>query len=225
MKNYLFLFIIFFANYSIFLGQTNSNPYIPQIDSVQKLLNTQTKEDTAKVRRLYDLAFLCFYDLQYERGLIAANQARQLSKSLNYPKGEGLYLNTILFFPLGNISFYYYLEKIWFYDAISEKEETNKLMEIRTGKKDLKKENGQLFVALGYFEKVQDKETVAKILAAISANYQQLENNNESLVYTDRAIRLFNEIGQRVPASYLLLAKITMLEKMGKLTEAREAEI
>ena len=93
MKNCLVLFIIFFTNQGMSYAQAIENHYSSKIDSVQQLLMTQPKEDTTKVKRLNDLALLYIFDMQFERGMLAAKQARQLSQKLNYPKGEGLYLN------------------------------------------------------------------------------------------------------------------------------------
>ena len=103
-------------NYSFGLAQKAVNLYTAKIDSVQNLLNKSPKEDTTKVKRLNDLALLCSFDMQFERSILAAKQARQLSKKLNYLRGEGLYLNFMGLIS-GNgfyIGYYYFNIKKFF---------------------------------------------------------------------------------------------------------------
>ena len=225
MKNRFILLIFSFTLLSILNARELKNNYSLKIDSIQQLLNSQLKEDTIKIRRLYDLALICFYDRQYQRGLIAAKQARQLSKDLHYLPGEGLYFNSMMLFQKGKIANYYYIEKNWLFPDRMKKKETNILEEITPPKTDPVKENEQLYPALNYFEKLQDKETMANILAAIAENYFQLNKYNESLLAADQAIKLFKDLGQKAPAFCLLLTKIAVLEKMGQLKEANEAEV
>ena len=87
-------------------GQDPVSPNNTIVDYLQSLLDSEL-EDTLKVIRLHELARICFYDLQYERGLVAVRQARQLSAKLKFRNGEGLYLRTMNIFhrdnPLENI--------------------------------------------------------------------------------------------------------------------------
>ena len=89
LKILLFLLLPLLAN-----AQT-PGAYTSQIDSVQTLLDKISKKDTLRVIELNRLARLCIYDLQYERGLTAATEARELAKAIKYPQGEGMYLRTL----------------------------------------------------------------------------------------------------------------------------------
>ena len=95
-KNLILLFLLIFSSLLVASAQEVGNPLPAKIDSIQRLLDAQPRKDTVKVKRLNDLALLCSFDMQFQRGLLAAKQARQLSQKLNYRKGEGLYLNFMI---------------------------------------------------------------------------------------------------------------------------------
>ncbi len=217
----LVLFLLFFSSYTF--AQSNVSAYTAKIDSVQKLLMTQPSEDTTKVVQLNDLALLCLFDMQFERGILAAKQARQLSQKLNYPKGEGLYLNFMMFMS-GGADPYYYHKKTLFYADIREKEEPNKLMEFMPQKTDSEKVIVKLLEALKHFEKDNDKEMMAHILGAISTNYQMLNKTNENIQFADQSIKLFKEIGQPELVAMISFNKIRALEANNKIKEANEVE-
>ncbi len=106
MKKFIF-FLSVIPGLNLLFAQGNTNLYQEKIDSIQKILNAaQSANDTIKVKRLNDLARICFFDLQIEKGFIAAKQAHQLSKTLNYKKGEGLYLRTMAVFHNNNPAFF-----------------------------------------------------------------------------------------------------------------------
>jgi two-component system, NtrC family, sensor kinase len=223
MKKILLLFIFFFINQGSSYAQAVAKPYTPQIDSIQQLLSTQPADDTTKVKRLNDLALLCLFDMQFERGMLAAKQARQLSQKLNYLKGEGLYLNYMMFMT-GGISPYYYLKKALFYADNGVKDEPNKLMEIFPQKRDPEKVIVKLLEAFKYFEKDNDKEMMAHMLWAIGANYQMLNKTNENIQYTDQAKKLFMETGQPELALMVSLNKVLASQANNKIKEENEIE-
>ncbi len=206
------------------------NSYATKIDSIQNLLNSQTHEDTMQVNRLNDLALLCLFDLQFERGILAAKQARQLYQKLNYPKGEGLYLNFMMFMSGSSDIYYYssdiyyYFKKSWFYAESGLKEEPNQLMENFSPKNDPQKVILKRLEAVKYFEKVNDKEMMAHILGGIGANYQTLNKTNEGILYIDQAIKLFKETEQPELALMASLNKEFALQTVNKIKEANEVE-
>ena len=208
---------------TIGFAQKATNPYTIKIDSVQYILNKNSKEDTTKVKRLNDLALLCLFDMQFARGILVAKQARQLSQKLNYLKGEGLYLNFMMFMSSGAGS-YYYLKKNLFYADIKEKEEANRIMELFPQKRDPEKVIAKYLEAFKFFEKDNEKEMMAHILWAISSNYKMLNKTNESIQFTDQAIRLFNETGQPELAAMVSFNKIFALQANNKIKEANEIE-
>ncbi len=208
---------------SLGFAQNATNLYTAKIDSVQNILNKKPKDDTIKVRQLNDLALLCTFDMQFARGIHAAKQARQLSQKLHYLKGEGLYLDFMGFASSG-LGWYYYYKKTVFYSEIGEKEEPNKLIAFMPQKIDSEKVIVKLLEALKYFEKDNDKEMMAHILAEISSNYQMLNKTNENIQYADQAIKLFKETGQPNLASLISINKIIQLRLGKKINEANEAE-
>ncbi len=226
MKKFIF-FLSVIPGLNLLFAQGNTNLYQEKIDSIQKILNAQSANDTIKVKRLNDLARICFFDLQIEKGFIAAKQAHQLSKTLNYKKGEGLYLRTMAVFHNNNPAFYNYFDKKakWLYDDINENEDNiNFEFPESSDESIIKKTNTQLLVALGYFEKHPDKEVVAHILSGISTIYYYANKPDEALPYLERALKEFKEINQEAPAGVLLVVKMYILQKAGKIKEANEVE-
>jgi two-component system, NtrC family, sensor kinase len=219
---FLTLFLIFLCLQTSW-SQGNANPIIFKIDSVKQLLNAEPKDDEVKVKRLNELARMCFYTFQYTEGLIVTKQAHQLSSKLNYQKGEGLYLRTMSVFH--NHSFEdFWIRTKWFYSDLKEKEDVS-INNFYYHDRNLEKENPALFDALKYFEAQQDKETIANILQAIASNYSNINQVDKAMPYVERALMLFKEIGRNVPYFYMLVIKIYGLEKAGKKEEAKVFEI
>jgi two-component system, NtrC family, sensor kinase len=220
----LFLTVIFaFLSLHTSWSQAPSNLVITQIDSIKQLLTAETNEDTVKIKRLNELARMCFYTFQYTEGLIATKQAHQLSSKLNYRKGEGLYLRTMSVFH--NHSFEdFWIRTKWFYNDFKEKEDLSD-SDFYYHNRNFEKENPALFDALKYFEAEQDKETIANILQAIASNYSNINQVDKAMPYVERALTLFKGIGRNVPYFYMLVIKIYGLEKAGKKEEAKISEI
>ena len=222
MKDLIFALLIIFSNWDILLAQS---PYVNKIDSVQNLLNETLEDDSIKVKLLNELSLLYSFDMEFERGLITANQARQLSKKLNYPKGEGLYLNTMRLLLVNSLlSDYYNIKKTLLYADIKEKEESNKIIKVIPQKRDPEKAIVKLSEALKYFEKENDKEMMAHILYYISVNYRTLNKTSEFIQYADQAIKLFKETTQSELAFIVLLDKIIQFQSSQKIEEANELE-
>jgi signal transduction histidine kinase len=222
MKKLIFL-LSFIPGINSLFAQGNTNLYKGKIDSIQTLLNAQPANDTIKVKRLNDLARLCFFDLQIEKGFIAAKQAHQLSKKFNYKKGEGLYLRTMAAFHYTTDLYQYFdiKAKMVYYD-INENEDNINLQFPEFFKGIIEKNNRQLTIALNYFNKNPDGEIAANILYRISRMYYYLAKPDESLLYLERALKEFKEINQEGPAVMLLLTKMFFLQKEDKIKEANE---
>ena len=116
--------ILFCLTSTLSNAQQTSNSYTSQIDSVQTILDKISKKDTLRVIELNRLALLCIYDLQYERGLTAAIEARALARTMNYPQGEGMYWRTFDMLhpyvfaevePYGTLAF-------WSFDDVKKRE-------------------------------------------------------------------------------------------------------
>jgi len=222
-KNLILSFLLIFSSLRVAPAQEVGNPLPTKIDSIQGLLDAQPRKDTLSVKRLNDLALLCFFDMQFQRGILAAKQARQLSQKLNYPKGEGLYLNFMMLMS-GSTGFYYYFKKILCYAVIKEKEEPNKLMDLFPQKRDPEKVIEKLLEALKYFEKNNEKEMMAHILGTICTIYLESNKTKESLKYSDRALKLFKEIGRPELAAMASFTKAFALQAKNKMAEVNEIE-
>src|SRR4249920_937238 len=95
MKSIVFLMFVklFFIN--TLFAQGYHEQYQRKIDSVEAVIQKEPKEDTLQVIRFIELARICFFDMQLEKGMTIARQARELSRRINYRKGEGLYWYTL----------------------------------------------------------------------------------------------------------------------------------
>ena len=231
MKKYLLVLLMSNAGINLSLSQTGTNAYLIRIkiDSVQQLVSGHAADDTTKAGLLNQLAFLYLLDMQYDSSLIAANTARQLSKKINYSKGEGLYLNYMMIFSGINIptvpfSQYYFYTKSLFYADTRQTEDPIIPIGVGATQRDYEKNNIKLLEAYHYFERENKKEMMAYILAAVSSHYQMMNKTNENILYTDRAVKLFNETGHKALSVLLLLTKIPVLEQMGNTKEALATE-
>src|SRR6218665_416679 len=97
MKNYYLSFILVLSCMLNARAQELKSEFSASIDSVQRIINSHSKEDTTKVVLLNDLARFCFFDQQFKRGFIATRQARLMAQKLNYAKGEALFMRTMAF--------------------------------------------------------------------------------------------------------------------------------
>lgn len=229
MKPYAVIFFLFFCGFSPSVAQTNTSPYEVKIDSLQTLIDRQTNEDTLKVKRLSYLARACFYDLQYQRGLVATVQSRQLAKKLRYATGEALYWrNLFTFNRFGGIGLddYYSRREDWFYADRGQKVDLNQFrIQLPPGRSD--KAKTELEKAMAYFEKQPDKEILANIhfqyatILQLTIAFGSYDRYHESL---DKAADLFRKNNQETLAFFCILQKVPVLEQFKKTKEAREAE-
>ena len=222
-KIILLLFVI--SGFNILFGQENKNLYQEKIDSIQKLLNAQPQDDTVKVKRLNDIARICFFDLQFERGFIATKDARQLAEKLHYKKGEGMYLRTMA--DLNNyspLSLYYDQKAKWLYAGINEKEDILHLDIPYPDSAWIEKAKLRMYEAIKFYEKKQEKEATAQMAYNIGLFNLWLNKPNEVVVYLEQSIKLFKEINQCAPAALVLSLKMSSLEAIGKTKEAEESD-
>lgn len=123
MKNFIkytrkiiLLCIIFFSTFPV-------NGQIGKIDSIEQLLNTPIY-DTLRADLLNELSFLYVHD-NYQKSLLNANLAIELSKEINYAKGlaEGYHRMAAAYFISGNYtkSTDFYLKSLRINDSIQNK--------------------------------------------------------------------------------------------------------
>lgn len=205
-------------------AQHTLNPYQAKIDSLQILIKYQPKADTNTVKRLNYLARICFYDMQFQRGLLAALEARQLAKKLHYAKGDALYWRTLAIFDAAPLGYYYYnyLAK-WSYADQKQQEEIPQLGVDYPTKPNLEKVKTELQVALNYFEKHPDPNR--EILANLLVIYVGFNKREDQAPYIDKIYRQLRENNLTTALFFLRVYDMVYLEREGKLKESKEAEI
>src|SRR6187549_220609 len=72
-----------------------------KIDSLQQLIKSNPQTDKEKVRLLNEYARICFYNQEYNEGLIAAREARELSKKIEFDGGIIMYHISLSVFSQG----------------------------------------------------------------------------------------------------------------------------
>jgi hypothetical protein len=91
----------------LYVGLTNINGQDSllvdrsKIDSLKTLIELNSKADKEKVGLLNEYARLCFYNQEYKDGLIAAREARELSKKIEFDGGIIMYHITLGIFSQG----------------------------------------------------------------------------------------------------------------------------
>src|SRR6187549_2857600 len=91
----------------LYVGLTNINGQDSllvdrsKIDSLKTLIELNSKADKEKVGLLNEYARLCFYNQEYKDGLIAAREARELSKKIEFDGGIVMYHVTLGIFSQG----------------------------------------------------------------------------------------------------------------------------
>ena len=114
MKSFKILFLLLFVAFQFCNAQETPYRYIVKADSVQKLLSKHRGQDQQKVLWLNEFARYSNHCLQFKNGLIATQQARELSKKLNYKNGEVQYYRTMDdLFRDDILSFYYRKQADW----------------------------------------------------------------------------------------------------------------
>ena len=230
MLRHILTYLLFWLTMRSVLAQPTSvnSPFTAKIDSVQRLLTNPPTIDTLQVIRLHALARLCFVDLQFKRGLLAAKQAQALAQQLQYDHGEGLYLQTLTAFSYTNSLWFYYDFQ---FGLATDKHQQAPPFNSSSGSSlgypldlDYTAVNRQLETALTYFSTQRDTEMMALILSFISANYRYLHKVDESLAYLDRSIQAFQQAHQPVASYYLLAYKMRLLQGPTRLPEANRVE-
>lgn len=206
-------------------GQDSVSPYNTRIDSLQSLLDSENLDDSLKVIRLHELARLCFYDLQYENGLVAARQARRLSAKLRYLNGEGLYLRTLNIFHKGNpLENIYNLQTSLFYQRNHLTEISITPFGLTAHNPDPAIKNKQLLKALESFALDEDLEIRGHLFFAVANDFFTLNQSEEAMVYANRAENAFDSIKATVPVFESKLLKLRILIHLGKTVEADSME-
>src|SRR6188508_1466863 len=145
--------------------------YGHKTDSLQNLITNNKEGDIVKITLLHDLARTCFYNLAFKRGAESLRTAQQLSKKINYPNGEALYLRTMAALlvqtPPG---LYYEYHAKWLFRELKLKDDFDDLhlsfsaLIKSEGKNFAQNHAAQLQEGLAYAESIRDDELIAAFL-------------------------------------------------------------
>ena len=241
MKQLLFLLFLIIGSNEI-VAQDTIRVEKEDLERLSSQINKHSKLDTNRVHLLTEYANLCFYDLDFLNGLKAANEARSISKEINYAKGEGFYLKSMSIFKQRSISAEKSLKGSSRIRAIFIKEldiyleaEGNSILGQYTnfdilgrimmpyGARDTEIDTliSHLQAALSYFSTTENLETVANIhFALFLAN--ETSNDVKSNEHKIMAQNLYHTLGQSYQELLILNYDLHRLLEQGKEVKALE---
>ncbi len=198
-----------------------------QLDSLHQLIENG-REDTNQIILLNEYARLCFYNLDYLSGLLAASEARTLAEKLRYRNGELHFFKTISHLHRNTtLGAYYLIISDWHSnEGIPQDALTGAFSHpIGLYDHDLNRIQNQLLLALDSLENEGDKEIIANLYFAIFHNSELLGDTDQAADYWDLAYDAIVELGQPFPRVLLLFKKIGFLRFINNVDSARQLEI
>jgi signal transduction histidine kinase len=199
------------------------------IDSLYQLINGHTKDDQEKVRLLNEYARQCFFNSEFQRGLIATKNAWELSGKIKFEGGKIMYALTLATFHGNGESMYrfYKRQAEWLSMGSNDNymHDYTDLVFPDNYPGDIGKSINRLLDSYKYFEKIGDKEILASIINPIKTYYYFQSNYPETQRYVDVASDLYHELGMTYP--YYLYKTFTMriLIAEGKEEAAKNLEL
>src|SRR5688572_6511691 len=227
MKKVISIFIIGMCFSNAFAQEINEI-YAVKMDSLQKLVEARSKNDQEKVRLLNEYARQCFFNLEFQKGLIAARDARELSNKLDFEGGEVMYYLTLATFHGAGPMYTYYQKKAQWMSMKTGSELSKYYTDVVLPSgypPNLSQSlNDKRLASYQYFKKIGDNEIQASLLGPIAGYYFQ-NRISQPINYLDTARRLYKESGQTYP--YLLYSTFSIgsLTAQGKTNEARKIEL
>jgi len=168
-----------------------------KIDSLQQLIKSNPQTDKEKVRLLNEYARICFYNQEYNEGLIAAREARELSKKIEFDGGIIMYHITLSVFSQGRgaINSYHRIKASMLATKTGDKALLRNPFIPRgypyaLNEKTLKK----LQPALEYFTALGDKEIITDILFINGLYYVQNRQPDKANQVMDHIIALYKDM-------------------------------
>ena len=198
-----------------------------QLDSLHQLIEN-SREDTNKIILLNEYARLCFYDLDYLSGLLAAKEARSLAEKVKYRNGELQFFKTISYLHRNTtVGAYYLIISDWQSNEGIPQDALTGAFSHPIGLYDheLNRIQNQLLLAVDSLENDGDKEIVANLYFAIFHNSELLGDADQATDYWDLAYDAFVELGQPFPRVLLLFKKIGFFRFINNVDSARQLEI
>lgn len=203
--------------------------------------------DTIRVNKLIHYAEACFYDLDFLNGLIAAAEARSISKTINYNNGKGLYLKCISIFRrrvnagsgyANNLdissSAYEYVNQLDIYYEVLGNRILGHLTDLDvfgnikmpSGSRDLEIDTikSNLEEALSYFSSLDEIEINAYLHEALAVVYFNT-HQDKSTFHKETAQRLYRELDLSYHQIMILVRDIDHLLKNKEENLAQPLEI
>ena len=199
MQRKLVMLIVLFLYVGLFNinGQDSLLVDRSKIDSLKRLIELNSKADKEEIRLLNDYARLCFYNQEYKEGLIAAREARELSKEIAYDGGIIMFHITLGIFSQGRgiINPYYRMKAGMLAKKTGDKALLrNPVMPndypYPLSEKTLKK----LQPALEYFTPLGDKGILTVILFINGLYYIQNRQPDKVYQFMDQIITLYKDM-------------------------------
>ena len=165
-----------------------------KIDSLHQLIANRNKDDEEKVRLLNEYARLCFYNQEFQIGFIAARDARELSKKLDFTGGEIMYYMTLAAFSGSGEMYNFYLQQARSIDikANSQFSEYTTELDIPIGypPNNCQLRLDKLTPVLQYFEDLDDKEIELAIMDLVAWSYYRLGRMDELKIIFKKTAKL-----------------------------------
>ena len=168
-----------------------------KIDSMKRLIDVNRKTGKEEIRLLNEYARLCFYNQEYKEGLIAAREARELSKKIEFDGGIIMYHITLSVFTQGRgaINSYHRIKASMLATKTGDKALLRNPFIPRgypyaLNEKTLKK----LQPALEYFTALGDKEIITDILFINGLYYVQNRQPDKGNQFMDHVIALYKDM-------------------------------
>ncbi len=207
----------------------NALPVSPaEIDSLHQLITDRNKDDEEKIRLLNEYARLCFYNQEYQKGFIAARDARELSKKLDFTGGKIMYYMTLAAFQVGGEMYNYYIEQAGslVLKANGQFSEYNTEPNIPKGYEPNNHEQilERLTPVLQYFEQLDDKEIQLTIRYWIGWSYYSTDRIKELKINWEKAAQLSRDLNQLYPEFLAKRRLMRLLFSEGNVEEVEKIE-
>ena len=91
----IFILLLLALSSSAVIAQDTVRVQQWELDSLSLLIRQHPKADTVRVQLLINFGQICFYDLDFLNGLKAVNEARLISKEINFRTISDSYFDII----------------------------------------------------------------------------------------------------------------------------------
>ena len=229
LRYFLYLYILTGLGFIPCSAQETTLERNQIIDSLYQLIDGHSNNDKEKVQLLNDYARHCFFNYEFQKGLIATRDARELSEKIEFKEGKILYYQTLATF-LGNSgslkSYYERLAEVLSTDSGNQLSVYYSELELPSDYfSNLLNSVDDLLLVYEYFEKIGDKEIMASIIDPIKTYYFFQSDYHETLRYVNVAFDLYDDIGLTYPATLFSTYKMRLFYLLGEEVAAKKIEL